>query len=93
MQYIQSYILVYTIIFAYRYFHSFGLHVGGEIREGLISQFSDVFITVNYRHKLKWKLFARSDSRNSRNKTTAKITTYIQYITFDCDIIRNKECC
>ena len=28
---------VYSIIFAYRYFCGFGLHVGAEIREGLIS--------------------------------------------------------
>ena len=30
-------ITVYAIIFAYRYFHGFGL--GAEIREGLISRF------------------------------------------------------
>ena len=43
---------VYAIIFTYRYFRNFGL--GAEIREGLICDVSDVFVTIN-RHKLKWK--------------------------------------
>ena len=43
---------VCAIFFTYIYFHDFGL--GAEIREGLIRNFSNVFITIN-RHKLKWK--------------------------------------
>ena len=59
--------------FAYIYFRGFGL--SAEIREGLISRFSDVFIHIN-RHTLKWK-FLRGLTREIReNKTTAKITTY-----------------
>ena len=38
--------------FRVQIFHGFGL--GSENHEGLISRFSDVFITIN-RHKLKWK--------------------------------------
>ena len=64
---------VYAIIFAYIYFHGFGL--GSEICEGLISRFSDAFFTLN-RHKLKWK-FSRGLTRE--NKTTAKITTFTVY--------------
>ena len=45
-------LIVYTIILAYIYFRDLGL--GAEICEGIISHFSDVFITIN-RHKLKWK--------------------------------------
>ena len=57
----------------HRYFRDFGL--SGEICESLISQFSDVFITIN-RHILKWKC-SRGLTREIReNKTTAKITTY-----------------
>ena len=37
--------------------------------------FSDVVITIN-RHELKWKFSRGSGSRNSRNKTLAKITAY-----------------
>ena len=32
----KSYVTIYAIYFTYRYFHDFGL--GGEVREGLISQ-------------------------------------------------------
>ena len=54
------------------------MYVGAEIREGLISQFSDVFITIN-RHKLKWK--SRGLTREiHENNTTAKITTYVYSI-------------
>ena len=64
---------VYAIIFAYRYFHCFGL--GLEICEGLISRFSDIFITING-HRLKW-IFLRGLTRDiCENETTAKITTY-----------------
>ena len=34
---LYCFVTVYAIIFAYRYFHDFGLRA--EIREGLISQF------------------------------------------------------
>ena len=63
-----------TIIFCIpRYFHDFGL--GGEICEGLILRFCDVFITINS-HILKWK-FSRGLTREiHENKSTAKITTY-----------------
>ena len=53
---------VYAIIFTYRYFCGFGL--GSEIREGIISQFSDVFITTN--GQIEVEIFARCDSQNSR---------------------------
>ena len=65
-------VTVYAIYFVHRYFRDFGL--SGEIRESLFSRFSDVFITIN-RH-IEVEMFARSDSRNSQNKTTSKITTY-----------------
>ena len=43
---------VHTIYFAYRYCHDFGLGRGN--RDGLISRFCDVFITIDS-HILKWK--------------------------------------
>ena len=53
--------------------YNFGL--SGEIRESLISRFSDVFISIN-RHILKWKCSHGLTRKIRENKTTAKITTY-----------------
>ena len=64
---------VYAIIFAYSYFRDFGL--GAGIRKGLISWFSDVFITI-HRQKLKWKFSRGLTCEIRENKTTTKITTY-----------------
>ena len=57
-----------------------------QTREGLLSQFCDVFITVNS-HVLKLK-FSRGLTREIReNKTTAKITTYPHYaVVTVCDL-------
>ena len=70
-----SYNTVYAIYFAHRYFCDFGL--SGEIRESLISRFSDVFITIN-RQILKWKCLRGLIREIHENKTTAysKPTTY-----------------
>ena len=59
-------ITVYAIIFAYIYSRDFGL--GVKICEGLISWFSDVFITIN-RHKLKWKFLRGLTHKIHENKT------------------------
>ena len=59
--------------FTYRKCHDFGL--GAEIHEGVISRFSDVFITIN-RHQLKWKFLQGLTREILENKTTAKITMY-----------------
>ena len=64
---------VYAIIFAYRYLRSFEL--GAEICEGLISRFSNIFITLN-RHKLKCKFLQGLTREIHKNKTTAKLITY-----------------
>ena len=58
---------VYTIIFAYRYFHGFG--PGAEIRK----DFSDVFIIIN-RFKLKWKFLRGLTCEIHENITTYTVT-------------------
>ena len=63
----------YAIYFVHRYFHDFRL--SGEIRESLISRFSDVFITIN-KHILKLKCSRGLTREIHENKTTAKISTY-----------------
>ena len=67
---------VYAIHFAHRYFHDFGL--SGEIRESLISCFSDVFIT----DILKWT-FSYGLTREIRGEKTLKITTYTVFTLKD----------
>ena len=61
-------------IFHVLYFCDFGL--GQQIREGLISQVCDVFITLNY-HVFKLTFLWGPTREIRNNKTTTKITTYI----------------
>ena len=66
---------IHGIIFAYRYFHGFGL--GAEICEGLILWYLWCF--HYYRHKLKWTFLQGLTREICENKTTTKITTYTVY--------------
>ena len=71
-------ITVYAIYFAYRYFCDFGL--GGEICDGLISQFLE--ICDGLISQFLW-CFHTINSHIYWNKTTTKITMYtVHFIVY-----------
>ena len=77
LQKLNIYNYCIAIYFVHIYFHDFGL--GWQIREGLISRFCDVFVTINS-HVLKLT-FSRGLTREIReNKTSVKITTYTVHV-------------